>query len=1236
MRSASALTRHLRGTPTCFIKHHRASSHKSLADHAPNDAVFDMDAAELLLAGTANTARRAPREPDLDSSGFAEDPGGHREVEVEHHAATSDQRPRSKRRRMAMCNTTSRGPADCPHERTANMACRLPDDDPCPPFQPVFSPKDHARQTKCDDGEDDSVNHDDDDDNDVHVADDHNDGVDQHCPSFEDDSEGDGTDDDYCHFHDDVEDDPAHCSSHDEEEQHNEPDDGDDSSSQADTNEANNPHSYDDCNSSIHAAQQKRTNVVPMSGQEEAAIRLLHILTKNRAPMKCYDAIKDWAFESQDCNVFDSGQSHFFPSRDKALKSASHRFNMNDLKPQSERVQLPNSKVQVDVHTFNLEAQICSLLQDPELMKDENLLFPDADDPFSPPPEWSDVDPDTHVYGDINTVQWYHDTWHARCRVHGRDVLCPLLIYNDKTHTDQKGLLCLEPVLFTLGIFNQKTRNNPRAWKQIGYILNMNLLDLPNDPRLKLLDYHYLLRHIIQPVVDLQQQGGFRWSLQYKGKTQDCVMRIPIFALVGDNEGQDKLCGHFTCRSTQIKCPCRKCNCPSEQLSSYAGKLHNPILQSRIKKLIQKGDKEGLQELSHHLLTNGNAFDVCDFGVDGGGGVNQATIADIMHTIRQGLMQYAKKGLLSSLKLNTSERQKQHLKNLMEHEANHNKKSKGKNQRKNRPHLSHVAKELDKCKIFSSEFCKIVDSAARYWGKELEHQSDTVLDRMHFPHGITCDSKLKACEEPATILLFLILLVSNIGSQYLESANKTTSRGKKNPLKAKIGQGGQRGLMGSPRLADWVAVLQEELLRDQTFRSNEMTITFVRKHLPEQNKTYLKTFHATVNREEGAGLDIFKFHSSVHRPGDIERVGSLRNIDTEAGEQSHKEKVKAPAERTQRRQESFAGQVATRCHETDIISTAFAATAERRLLLVGAASKTAGSEDHVLPEGNTYDFLQDGSITRSKNYQRLLPWEDQELLRKVKEFMQKLIGKLASPKRGDAANSNWRLKAYNAIKVGDVRYRADPSYYTMRGKGRGWHDWAQATLPGNNKNIPIQLILVFQIDGKETRDIAEPENDVVIDSPGLHVLCHRLEGPLEPPERNGQLPHPMSLIIHQGTKKHVEEWADRRQGQRIRRPVLCVFPARFISGPCIGIPNLDVVATSNKEKAKSHKKEMPMPSYDKSYLFISPKKDWPSVYMRHVMHKIDKEHANGDGSCELGSSEDGSEETSDGEPSEVE
>jgi hypothetical protein len=107
--------------------------------------------------------------------------------------------------------------------------------------------------------------------------------------------------------------------------------------------------------------------------------------------------------------------------------------------PKVIQFQLPKAKQEVKVITHNVTAAIHSLLSDQELMKAENLVFQNN------PPEDPNTNDSTTIK-DVNDWSCYKNAYAHYCSDKEKDVLCPLVLFIDKTHTDANGNLTLEPV----------------------------------------------------------------------------------------------------------------------------------------------------------------------------------------------------------------------------------------------------------------------------------------------------------------------------------------------------------------------------------------------------------------------------------------------------------------------------------------------------------------------------------------------------------------------------------------------------------------------------------------------------------------------------------------------------------------------------------------------------------------------------------------------------------------------
>ena len=148
--------------------------------------------------------------------------------------------------------------------------------------------------------------------------------------------------------------------------------------------------------------------------------------------------------------------------RDSLVKDLIHRNNLVPLLPKIIQFQLPKAKQEVKVITHNVTAAIHSLLSDKERMKAENLIF------HNNPLEDPNVN-DKKIIKDVNDGECYKTAYTHYCSNKEKDVLCPLILFVDKTHTDAKGNLTLEPVCITLlGSFNQKTETKKKRGESLG------------------------------------------------------------------------------------------------------------------------------------------------------------------------------------------------------------------------------------------------------------------------------------------------------------------------------------------------------------------------------------------------------------------------------------------------------------------------------------------------------------------------------------------------------------------------------------------------------------------------------------------------------------------------------------------------------------------------------------------------------------------------------------------------
>ncbi len=140
------------------------------------------------------------------------------------------------------------------------------------------------------------------------------------------------------------------------------------------------------------------------------------------------------------------------------------------LRPTNRNVTLHDGKT-ATVPVFDMKKMLVSILTDKTLMSNTNfvegynVLTGDADN----------NNPCNQKYGEVHTG----DAWLPARDRYCTNPNCPtmpvgLIVFGDKFHTNLHGTLALTPIIFTLTLFNQPSRNSTRFLRPIGYIPNLS------------------------------------------------------------------------------------------------------------------------------------------------------------------------------------------------------------------------------------------------------------------------------------------------------------------------------------------------------------------------------------------------------------------------------------------------------------------------------------------------------------------------------------------------------------------------------------------------------------------------------------------------------------------------------------------------------------------------------------------------------------------------------------------
>ena len=204
-------------------------------------------------------------------------------------------------------------------------------------------------------------------------------------------------------------------------------------------------------------------------------LELLYLLKKHKCPNSVYKDVLGWAnfyANSKECNIFLGNR---IDRREVALKDLMIRRNMENMRPIKKTIWLGQEQGhEIHVTTFDFKQQLLSMLRDNELIHPNNLALHEPMLSTSS----TETRKDNKYISEIHDSIWYKCASDYYVKKMGKDpyrVICGIILTVDKTHTDAKGKLCLEPVQFSISILNTKTRKkNPNAWKCLGFINDLD------------------------------------------------------------------------------------------------------------------------------------------------------------------------------------------------------------------------------------------------------------------------------------------------------------------------------------------------------------------------------------------------------------------------------------------------------------------------------------------------------------------------------------------------------------------------------------------------------------------------------------------------------------------------------------------------------------------------------------------------------------------------------------------
>ena len=671
------------------------------------------------------------------------------------------------------------------------------------------------------------------------------------------------------------------------------------------------------------------SSLAKFSCEEKVHIELLQLLKDLKAPLSAFKHILNWAAKANENGH--QFQTSCQPSRETVTKMLFSRYNMHGLVPKEKKLYLPYSKRIVTMVYFDARQVFASLLSCRSLNKDECFMFHEQGDPFAVP------DARTSVIGDINSGRCYRETYKKLVKNPQSDMILPCVLAMDKTHIDLPGRLQMEPITISHGLLKHEFRRLPIAMRILGYIyhgsasrkaqkvdLNVDYNEAPNDlppgvatvsnvlkpkkgvtwPTYMLNEYHMQIAFILSASGFLSlQDKGFKWKLQYKKTVHDVVFHPFVPFIIGDTEGHDRLCGHYTARFAKIKQLCRACECPTE-MTGYSKSVYRHRKPSHVGGLVREGDVESLRALSQNYVVNG--FNKVRFGQHNARGIFGACPGEILHLITLGWFKYC---------------------------------------------LESFAHQAGAKKGKKSAALEHYDALCADIGSAMVRKSDRDLPRTNFPKGFSTGSNLMGHEIPGCLLVKLFALHTSSFRQIFpppkESKNKAANgkgrkknengkpaerKGQQKRPSATVEAGNDAAMhdakqeevkyvppplpkLGCPKhTADWIHIISCLLQWHQWMKQPTIRRSHVIR-LATGVRWLIRNVANICPRMSGMRNNTIKMHLALHISEDILDHGVPDVVNSSYAESAHIPLAKNTSRNTQKRVASFTRQAAHRYHE---------------------------------------------------------------------------------------------------------------------------------------------------------------------------------------------------------------------------------------------------------------------------------------------------------------------------------
>ena len=300
-------------------------------------------------------------------------------------------------------------------------------------------------------------------------------------------------------------------------------------------------------------------------------------------------------------------------------------------------------------------------------------------------------------------------------------------------------------------------------------------------------------------------------------------------------------------------------------------------------------------------------------------------------------------------------------------------------------------------KLFQPSIKKYMDKLLNVLSNQFSHQSDRDVPRTSFSFVISDLTKITAGEWTGIILLLTTALLTNAGHYIcrLASIDDLTRN-------------------------QYIKLFDRLLILEKWLQSTEGYTVVDLENLKTKLLEFLVNYKKICKRQEGNEMKILKYHMMTHLVDDILRLGAPQNVNGGPCE-SNFIPQKREAKRTQRRADTFIGQIASRIHENLIFSHAVGENQSCE----DDGDKKVGDN---IPVGGRRYWIELNSDSQEPE----IKWKRQKSEQQT--YDQSIVDFVF---REMSLGEEDTIQCFTEHKVNGRIFRADSSY---RGK-ESWYDW---------------------------------------------------------------------------------------------------------------------------------------------------------------------------------------------------